>query len=140
MYAGDDLRAWATSVPDLKRLLFATLALSWPLYGVAHLFGAQHLTSFTLLGAALTFAGASSGRAVARTLAHRSERLQERTAIVGSGLVAELLGVPLTVAVPVTVARVPEVETCEIADDLIATPACLSWYVSWPFGADTPTR
>jgi len=88
LYAADDLRAWATGVPDLKRMSFAALALSWPLYGVAGLAGAQHPVSLTVLGTALTFALATSGRALARAAAHRSDRLQERTVIVGSGLVA----------------------------------------------------
>ncbi|MEA2220475.1 MAG: hypothetical protein QOJ35_3101 [Solirubrobacteraceae bacterium] len=88
LYAADDLRAWASGVPDLKRLLFASLVLSWPMVGVAQLVGADHPAVCALLGSVLTFAFATSGRAVARTLAHRSARLQQRTAIVGSGLVA----------------------------------------------------
>jgi exopolysaccharide biosynthesis polyprenyl glycosylphosphotransferase len=88
LYAADDLRAWATGVPDLKRLLFAVVALSWPLFGMAELVDARNPARFTLLGALLTFACATLGRAVARALVHRCARLRERTAIVGSGLVA----------------------------------------------------
>jgi exopolysaccharide biosynthesis polyprenyl glycosylphosphotransferase len=88
LYAADDLRAWETGVPDLKRMLFATLALSWPLFAVAVLLGAPHFRIVTLLVTVLTFVLAVTGRAVARAIAHRSVHLQERTAIVGSGLVA----------------------------------------------------
>jgi exopolysaccharide biosynthesis polyprenyl glycosylphosphotransferase len=88
LYAADDLRAWATGVPDLKRLLFATLALSWPLFAFASAVGAQRPAIVTLTGTILTFALVTSGRAIARAAAHRSEVLLERTVIVGSGLVA----------------------------------------------------
>ncbi|MEY2516417.1 MAG: hypothetical protein QOJ89_3775 [bacterium] len=88
LYTADDLRAWATGIPDLQRLLFATVALSWPLLGVAELAGTPSPGHFALLAALLTFAAAASGRALARAAAHRSARLHERTAIVGSGLVA----------------------------------------------------
>jgi exopolysaccharide biosynthesis polyprenyl glycosylphosphotransferase len=88
LYGADDLRQWATGVPDLKRLLFAALLLSWPLSGMAHLAGAHDPVRATLIGTALTFALAATGRALARALAHHSPRLQERTAIIGSGLVA----------------------------------------------------
>jgi len=88
LYAADGLRAWATGVPDLKRMLFATLALSWPLFGVAELAGVERTGLLTLLGATLTFGLVTTGRAVARTIVHRSDRLRERTAIVGSGIVA----------------------------------------------------
>jgi len=88
LYSAADLRAWATGVPDLKRLLFASLVLSWPLFAFAQVSGAPRPGPLTVLGTVLTFVLAAGGRAVARAIAHRSERLQERTAIVGSGLVA----------------------------------------------------
>jgi exopolysaccharide biosynthesis polyprenyl glycosylphosphotransferase len=88
LYAADDLRAWATGVPDLKRLLFATLVFSWPLFALASGSGVQHPGVITVIGTILVLLLVASGRAVARAIAHRSDVLRERTAIVGSGLVA----------------------------------------------------
>ena len=88
LYAADDLRAWATGVPDLNRMLFASLALSWVLFAVAGLVEAPRPELVMLYGTILAFSLAASGRALARSMAHRSESLQERTVIVGSGVVA----------------------------------------------------
>ena len=54
LYAADDLRSWATGVPDLKRLLFAALVLSWPLFALASGSGAQRPVIVTLAGTILT--------------------------------------------------------------------------------------
>ncbi len=91
LYAADDLRSWATGVPDVRLMLFTTLAVSWPVLFTADALGLQRPGLATLVMAVATFSLVSTGRAVARAVAHRAEHLQERTGIVGSGVVAAQL-------------------------------------------------
>jgi len=88
LYAAGDLRSWASGVDDTKRLAFATLALSWPLYAAAQMLQVQSPSRVTLLATLVVLLLMAAGRAGARAIAHRAEHLRERTAIVGSGQVA----------------------------------------------------
>ena len=88
LYAADDLRSWATGVPEAGRLLFAVVALSWPLHAAASAVGAASPAQVALIGTALAGILVAAGRAGARGIVHRAEHLLERTAIVGSGVVA----------------------------------------------------
>lgn len=88
LYATEDLRSWATGIPDVKGLLFTVLALSWLLYGAAAFLGVESAAHVALVASALALVLVAGARAGARAVAHRCERLTERTVIVGSGLVA----------------------------------------------------
>lgn len=88
LYAAHDLRAWVSGVPETKRLLFAILVFSWLLHAVTGLLDVASSASLTLVASLLAVALMSLGRAGARAVVHRAEHLQERTAILGSGLVA----------------------------------------------------
>jgi exopolysaccharide biosynthesis polyprenyl glycosylphosphotransferase len=85
---GDDLRAWATGVPELPRTLATALACTWPLYlfaSVLDLPAPIMLASLTAAGGVLATGGA---RALARAALHSDEQLRQRTVIIGSGVVA----------------------------------------------------
>jgi exopolysaccharide biosynthesis polyprenyl glycosylphosphotransferase len=88
LYAAGDLRTWASGVPDIERLVFAAIALSWPLYAAAGMLEVQGPSSVAIVAALMALALMLAGRAGARALVHRAEHLRERTAIVGSGMVA----------------------------------------------------
>jgi exopolysaccharide biosynthesis polyprenyl glycosylphosphotransferase len=88
LYTAGDLRSWASGVADTKRLAFATLAFSWPLYAVVQMLGMQSPSRLTLLASLMALLLMVAGRAGARAIVHRAKQLRERTAIVGSGQVA----------------------------------------------------
>ena len=88
LYRGDQLTAWASAISEVPRAIVAVILITWPLYGLAALLGADErigLTFFTVAATA-TFAGVS--RAIVRTGLHRSPELRQRTLILGSGVVA----------------------------------------------------
>jgi exopolysaccharide biosynthesis polyprenyl glycosylphosphotransferase len=85
---GDDLRAWASGVPELPRTLATALACTWPLFLLAkvlHLPAPAALAGVAAFGAVLTTGGA---RALARAALHKEAELLQRTVILGSGYVA----------------------------------------------------
>ncbi len=88
LYRGDQLTAWASAISEVPRAMVAVMLITWPLYGLAAILGADGrigLTFFTVAATA-TFAGVS--RAIVRTGLHRSPELRQRTLILGSGVVA----------------------------------------------------
>lgn len=91
LYTANDLRSWATGVPEAKSLIVAVLVMSWLTYGMAIWLEAAHASAIALLGSGLLVLFISATRATARTAAHRSERLRQRIVIVGSGVVAAQL-------------------------------------------------
>jgi exopolysaccharide biosynthesis polyprenyl glycosylphosphotransferase len=85
---GDDLRTWASGVPELPRVLAAALACTWPLFLLATVMDLPlpaALAGVTAFGAVITTGGA---RAVARAALHNEAYLLQRTVILGSGYVA----------------------------------------------------
>jgi exopolysaccharide biosynthesis polyprenyl glycosylphosphotransferase len=88
LYSPDDLRSWASGVPQLPRLVLAVVMVSWPLFGIALVTGVPApgaVTAVSVLGI-LTLSGL--GHALARTFLHRSDSLRQQTLILGSGIVA----------------------------------------------------
>src|SRR5918999_2246086 len=68
--SGDDLRAWASGVPELPRTLATALACTWPLYLLASILdlpAPAALAGVTAVGAVLAAGGA---RALARAALH----------------------------------------------------------------------
>lgn len=88
LYSAGDLRSWVSGVPDMRWLLFIALAVSWPLHATAGWLGSTTPGRAALVASLVTFVVSVCGRAGARGIAHASERLRERTLIVGSGVVA----------------------------------------------------
>ncbi|MGI8440036.1 MAG: sugar transferase [Thermoleophilaceae bacterium] len=88
LYTAEDLSSWASGIGDTPRLLFATLAASWPLLAIASLLGAEHAAAAAIVAALATAALSVPTRGLARGFAHSSEPLRQRTVIVGSGVVA----------------------------------------------------
>jgi exopolysaccharide biosynthesis polyprenyl glycosylphosphotransferase len=88
LYGSDQLSTWASVVADIPGGLVAALITTWPLYGIGvalGLGGAFLLSFVTLL---ILCVLATIGRSLVRTYLHRSPVLQQRTLIVGSGVVA----------------------------------------------------
>jgi len=96
LYTGDDLRSWVSGVPETPRLLTASIVAAWPIFGAAAALGATSAPTAGLLSVLTLGLLSGVGRAGARALAHRLTALQQRTVIVGSGLVAGQLARKLT--------------------------------------------
>jgi len=88
LYTAENLSSWASGIGDTSRLVFATLAVSWPLLAIASLLGAEHPVLGAVGAASATAAFTVMTRAFARCFIHHSEALRQRTVIVGSGVVA----------------------------------------------------
>ncbi|KKK99064.1 hypothetical protein LCGC14_2636500, partial [marine sediment metagenome] len=88
LYGVGDLRSWVTGVAETRRMLVGALIVSWVVFGAASWLGVPQpqLARFLAVLATLLLSGV--GRATARALVHRVERLRQRTVIVGSGVVA----------------------------------------------------
>jgi exopolysaccharide biosynthesis polyprenyl glycosylphosphotransferase len=88
LYRSDQLGTWASAVTEVPRGFVAVMLITWPLYGVANLLSLHDAVALTFL----TVAGVAILTGVARTVAraglHRAPDLQQRTLILGSGLVA----------------------------------------------------
>jgi exopolysaccharide biosynthesis polyprenyl glycosylphosphotransferase len=91
LHVADDLRSWASGVGEAPKLVLAALLLSWPLFGLFMLLGAPQTALGALAGSIMVTAAAGMTHATARTYAHRSPRLRQRTLIIGSGVVARQL-------------------------------------------------
>jgi exopolysaccharide biosynthesis polyprenyl glycosylphosphotransferase len=91
LYTTEDLRSWATGAAEAPKLLLAALLLSWPLFGLLLFLGADAAAQGAFTGSIAVAAAAGITRATARTYAHRSPRLRQRTLIIGSGVVARQL-------------------------------------------------
>ncbi len=88
LYAGDDLRAWASGAPATVRVMASALALSWPLHAAVTLIAAAAPSHTALLAVALAAPVTSVARGLARAALHRRPDLRQRTLIVGSGVIA----------------------------------------------------
>jgi exopolysaccharide biosynthesis polyprenyl glycosylphosphotransferase len=91
LYARDDLRTWASGVGEAPKLVLTCLALSWPLLGVLMLTDAPHPGRGAIAATLAVAAAAGLTRAAARVNVHHTPGLQQRTLIVGSGVVADRL-------------------------------------------------
>jgi exopolysaccharide biosynthesis polyprenyl glycosylphosphotransferase len=85
---GDDLRAWASGVPELPRTLATALACTWPLYLLAWILDLPAPVALAGLTAAGAVVATGVARALARAALHNEEELRQRTVILGSGVVA----------------------------------------------------
>ncbi len=88
LYRSDQLAAWASAVSEIPRGFVALLLVTWPLFGVASLLGigAAIAVTFATIGATVALSGLS--RSLIRANLHRKPGLQQRTLILGSGVVA----------------------------------------------------
>jgi exopolysaccharide biosynthesis polyprenyl glycosylphosphotransferase len=91
LYAGDDLRDWASGLSAMPKLLVTALALSWPLQAFAAWLGATHPAVAALGAMALTAPVAGVGRTLARAAVHRDAAHRQRVLIIGSGVIATRL-------------------------------------------------
>lgn len=91
IYAGDDLRAWATGVPTTPRMLITALAVSWPAFGILSRFTSIDATTATLTTIVVGGLLSAAGRALARGYVHRKPSLRHQALIVGSGVIATTL-------------------------------------------------
>jgi exopolysaccharide biosynthesis polyprenyl glycosylphosphotransferase len=89
LYSVDELRAWASGIPESPRLLFGVLLLSWPLEALLAGLGADNAPRAAVITGAALAASSAVGRALVRTCAHRLPPLRQRGVIVGSGQMAE---------------------------------------------------
>lgn len=97
LYAGSDLRSWASGVGEVPKLVFACVVLSWPFFGLAERFGLAHSVRGALVAVLTLAAAASLLRVLARATAHRGRALRQRTLLIGSGPVAHTLAERLSV-------------------------------------------
>jgi exopolysaccharide biosynthesis polyprenyl glycosylphosphotransferase len=91
IYAGDDLRAWATGVPTAPRLLITALTVVWPYYAVLRWLEAPAADAAALTAAVVTTPLSITARTLARGYVHRQASLRQRVVIVGSGVIASQL-------------------------------------------------
>jgi len=88
LYRSDQLSVWASAVTEIPRGFVAILLITWPLYGVASLLGLDAIVpvTFASIAGVAVFSGVS--RTTIRASLHRRPGLQQRTLILGSGVVA----------------------------------------------------
>jgi exopolysaccharide biosynthesis polyprenyl glycosylphosphotransferase len=91
LYAREDLRAWASGVSEAPKLTLTCLALSWPIYALLVSMGLARPAAGAFFGTLCCATVAGLARSGARLAVHRAPKLQQRTLIVGSGLVAQRL-------------------------------------------------
>lgn len=88
LYRSDQLATWASAVAEVPRAVVALMLITWPLFGLASALSLAPVVELTFL----TVAGIAVLTGIARTAAraglHRAPDLQQRTLILGSGLVA----------------------------------------------------
>jgi FlaA1/EpsC-like NDP-sugar epimerase len=85
--ARQELRSWASGIPDAARLFTTSLVMSWAFVGLAALCGGSRVLLAALGGPAAAIL-TSALRALARSFVHRLAPLRQRTLIIGSGHVA----------------------------------------------------
>ena len=88
VYAGDDLRAWATGVPTTPRVVITALAVVWPYYAVLHALADGRADVAALSAIAIATPLVITARTIARGLVHRRPALRQSVLIVGSGVIA----------------------------------------------------
>src|SRR4051794_8610844 len=89
LYSVDDLRAWASGIPESPRLLVGVLLVSWPVEALLAGLGAEDPPRAAVIASAVLAASSAIGRALIRAGAHRLRPLRQRGVIVGSGQMAE---------------------------------------------------
>ena len=88
VYAGDDLRAWATGVPTTPRVLIAALTVAWLQYALLRALGADPADVAAFSAIAIATPLVVVARTIARGIVHRRPALRQSVLIVGSGLIA----------------------------------------------------
>lgn len=88
LYRGERLNAWASSVSEVPRGFVALLSITWPLFAIVAMLGLGDEAGFTLATILALAAFAAVARTVVRAGLHRSQEFQQRTLILGSGVVA----------------------------------------------------
>ena len=91
LYAVDELRTWASGIPETPRLLVGVLLLSWPLEALLETLGVDDAPAGAVVASAGLATFSAVGRAVTRAWVHRLPPLRQRGVIVGSGDMAELV-------------------------------------------------
>jgi exopolysaccharide biosynthesis polyprenyl glycosylphosphotransferase len=86
--SGDDLRAWASGVPELPRTLATALACTWPLFFLATAFELPLPAALAAVAAFTAVITTGCARAIARAALHKQPDMLQRTVILGSGYVA----------------------------------------------------
>jgi exopolysaccharide biosynthesis polyprenyl glycosylphosphotransferase len=115
LYTDRDLLTWTSGLSDAPRTMTAALMLTWPVFGVTIALGLGHPVGVALVATVMTAGADSLARALARGWAHRKAPLRQRTAMIGSGMVADRLADRLD--------RHPEfgLETVGLVDDDVHT-------------------
>jgi exopolysaccharide biosynthesis polyprenyl glycosylphosphotransferase len=91
LYAHDDPPSWTSGVAEAKQIIVICLGLSWPLWGLAAVLGADRAAVISVVATVLLMLFTLGARGVARSVAHRIEPLRQRTVVLGSGVVAAQL-------------------------------------------------
>lgn len=91
LYSINDLQSWATGLADAPRTLVTALLVSWTVLGIAEVANLAHSIPFALVATLATVSIDSVARALSRGVAHKMAPLQQRTVVVGSGVVADRL-------------------------------------------------
>jgi exopolysaccharide biosynthesis polyprenyl glycosylphosphotransferase len=88
LYRSDQLSTWASAVTELPRAFVAILLITWPLFGVASALQLSDVVQLTFLTVTGIVAFTGIARTAVRSGLHRAQDLQQRTLILGSGVVA----------------------------------------------------
>ncbi len=91
LYEADDARVRSTGAGVARRLMVASLLMSWPAYALLGVLDASRPGLGALVAAFATAASAGIARAVACAALRRAPRLRQRVVIVGSGEVSRRL-------------------------------------------------
>src|SRR5437868_5518042 len=91
LYSINDLQSWATGLADAPRTVVTALLVSWTVLGIGEIANLSQAIPFALIGTLATVSIDSVARAVSRGVAHKIAPLQQRTVVVGSGVVADRL-------------------------------------------------
>jgi len=88
LYRSDQLATWASAVTELPRAFVALMLITWPLFGIASALQLDQVVELTFLTVAGIAAFTGIARTVVRSGLHRERDLEQRTLILGSGIVA----------------------------------------------------
>ena len=88
VYAGDDLRAWATGVPTTPRVVIAALSVAWLHYALLRALGSGSADVAAFCTIAVATPMVITARTIARGIVHRRPALRQSVLIVGSGVIA----------------------------------------------------
>ncbi|HVY97534.1 MAG TPA: sugar transferase [Solirubrobacterales bacterium] len=88
LYRSDQLASWASAVNEVPRGTVGLMLITWPLYALASALGLPHAVGLTFITVAGTAVFTAIARTVVRASLHRQPQLNQRTLILGSGLVA----------------------------------------------------